>query len=60
MLVEELYLQQTFVVLRGTQVEDYLQFFRSRNLTLDAGIVEGVTVRERQPAVAQRYGGIDG
>ena len=44
MFVEELNLQQTLVVLQGTQVEGYLQLFRGRNLALHTGIVEGVAI----------------
>ena len=59
-LIEKLYLQQAVVVLGCAQVELYAKFIRGRNLALYAGIVEGVAVAQRQPAVLKRDGGIDG
>ena len=55
MFVQEFYLQQSCVVLRGFQVEFNLQFFGSRHLTLYAGIVEGVAVRQGNPSVVQSH-----
>ena len=58
--IEEFYLQKTRVVLLGLEVETYLQFLGGRNFSFHAGIVEGIAVGKRQPAIVQRDGGVDG
>ena len=57
MLVEKLYLQQSPVALPGTQVKFNLQLLGGRNLTFHTGIVEGIAVRECQPAVVEGHRG---
>ena len=59
MLVEELNLQKTCIILPSAKVKYNLQLLRGRNLPLHTGVIEGIAVAKRQPAICQRHGGID-